>query len=145
MEPFWRRILGVVRDQTPRPKDFFQQSERAAVKVRRCDDLIPRAEQSSEDCGGGGQARGKGQPTFAFLQRGQRCFQFKEGLIYPRLHQMEQEGLLRSDWVGEPGSRRRRVYAVTEQGSARLQAEMEHWQSFRLGMDRLLGLSDAKG
>ena len=81
----------------------------------------------------------------ALERRGQRCFQFKEGLIYPRLHQMEQEGLLRSDWVGEPGSRRRRVYAVTEQGSARLQAEMEHWQSFRLGMDRLLGLSDAKG
>ncbi|MGQ9682948.1 MAG: PadR family transcriptional regulator [Anaerolineae bacterium] len=80
----------------------------------------------------------------ALESRGQRCFQFKEGLIYPRLHQMEQEGLLHSDWVGEPGTRRRRVYTVTDEGRARLRAEMKHWESFRLGMDRLLGLSDAQ-
>jgi PadR family transcriptional regulator, regulatory protein PadR len=74
--------------------------------------------------------------------RSQGCFQFKEGLIYPRLHQMEEEGLLHSLWVGEPGTRRRKIYAVTEQGRARLQAELGQWQRFSLNMDRLLGLHE---
>ncbi len=70
-------------------------------------------------------------------------FQFKEGLIYPRLHQMEQEGLLRSLWIGEPGTRRRKVYTITEAGRARLELELQQWHSFSLGMDQLLGLSSA--
>jgi PadR family transcriptional regulator PadR len=73
----------------------------------------------------------------------QGYFQFKEGLIYPRLHQMKQEGLLRSLWLGEPGTRRRKVYAITENGRARLHAELEQWESFSLSIDRLLGTSNA--
>ncbi len=75
----------------------------------------------------------------------QGYFQFKEGLIYPRLHQMEQEGLLRSLWVEGPGARRRKVYAITEDGRARLREELEQWKTFSLRMDRLLGMGDAGG
>jgi PadR family transcriptional regulator, regulatory protein PadR len=70
--------------------------------------------------------------------RSQGYFQFKEGLIYPRLHQMEQEGLLCSTWIGEEGTRRRKVYAITAEGRARLSAELEQWESFSSGMERLL-------
>lgn len=75
--------------------------------------------------------------------RSQGYFQFKEGLIYPRLHQMEQEGLLHSLWLGEPGTRRRKVYAITEEGRARLRRELEQWESFSARMDRLLGVGHA--
>jgi PadR family transcriptional regulator, regulatory protein PadR len=75
--------------------------------------------------------------------RSQGYFQFKEGLIYPRLHQMEHEGLLRSLWLGEPGTRRRRVYTITDDGRSRLRAEMEQWENFSLKMDHLLGMTDA--
>jgi PadR family transcriptional regulator, regulatory protein PadR len=75
--------------------------------------------------------------------RSQGYFHFKEGLIYPRLHQMEQEGLLRSLWLGEPGTRRRKVYTITDDGRARLRAELEQWENFSLKMDRLLGVGDA--
>jgi len=66
-------------------------------------------------------------------------FRFKEGLIYPTLHRMEQEGLLQSHWLGESGTRRRKVYAVTEEGRRQLQAELRQWEAFRDGMDLLLG------
>jgi PadR family transcriptional regulator PadR len=71
--------------------------------------------------------------------RSQGIFQFKEGLIYPRLHRMEQDGLLKSRWRGEPGTRRRKVYTVTEQGHRQLDVELRQWEDFRRGMGLLLG------
>lgn len=76
-------------------------------------------------------------------RRSEGIFQFNEGLIYPRLHQMEHDGLLRSRWEGEPGSRRRKVYTVTDKGHRQLEAEMEQWKTFRRGMRLLLGIHRA--
>lgn len=72
--------------------------------------------------------------------RSQGYFRFREGLIYPRLHRMEQDGLLRSRWLGEPGTRRRKVYIVTEKGRRQLDVEMERWQTFSRQMNQLLDL-----
>jgi DNA-binding PadR family transcriptional regulator len=77
----------------------------------------------------------------ALERRSQGSFQFKEGLIYPRLHQLEHDGLLRSEWEGEPGSRRRKVYLPTSEGKQRLADELKQWQEFLLSMDQLLGLT----
>ena len=76
----------------------------------------------------------------ALEQRSRGEFAFKEGLIYPRLHQMERAGLLSSYWEGTPGGRQRKVYAITEAGRQSLAAELAQWQTFSQGMDRLLGL-----
>lgn len=75
--------------------------------------------------------------------RSRGIFAFNEGLIYPRLHQMEQDGLLKSRWEGELGTRRRKVYVVTDRGRRQLEAEMEQWETFRQGMGFLLGLEGA--
>ncbi len=75
--------------------------------------------------------------------RSQGYFRFKEGLIYPSLHRMEQDGLLESQWMGEPGTRRRKVYAVTDKGHQQLKVEMQRWQTFSQRMDQLLGLEAA--
>jgi PadR family transcriptional regulator PadR len=72
--------------------------------------------------------------------RSEGYFSFKEGLIYPRLHQMEQDGLLESHWLGKPGTRRRKVYTVTEEGHRQLKVEMKRWQTFSQQMNQLLGL-----
>jgi PadR family transcriptional regulator PadR len=72
--------------------------------------------------------------------RSQGYFDFKEGLIYPRLHRMEQEGLLESRWLGKPGTRRRKVYSVTDKGRRQLEADLRQWETFRRGMSLLLGL-----
>jgi DNA-binding PadR family transcriptional regulator len=75
--------------------------------------------------------------------RSQGYFSFKEGLIYPTLHRLEQAGLLESRWLGEPGTRRRKVYTVTDQGRRQLEVEMTRWQVFSQQMDQLLGLEAA--
>jgi len=75
--------------------------------------------------------------------RSQGYFRFKEGLVYPRLHLMEQDGLLESRWIGEPGTRRRKMYTITEEGRHQLEVEMQRWQTFSQQMNQLLGLEAA--
>jgi PadR family transcriptional regulator PadR len=75
--------------------------------------------------------------------RSEGYFCFKEGLVYPRLHRMEQDGLLASHWMGEPGTRRRKVYTVTDKGRRQLELEVERWQTFSGQVDQLLGLEVA--
>lgn len=77
----------------------------------------------------------------ALESRSRGSFIFKEGLIYPRLHQMEHDGLVRSEWEGERGTRRRKVYLPTAQGKRQLKQELEQWRNFSVSMDRLLGLT----
>ena len=72
--------------------------------------------------------------------RSEGYFQFKEGLIYPRLHEMERQGWLRSEWQGAEGSRRRKFYSVTDMGRRRLERELEGWQAFSENVNRLLGV-----
>ena len=75
----------------------------------------------------------------ALEARSQGTFRFREGLIYPRLHEMEQEGLLRSEWQGEEGERRRKFYAITAEGQKRLEVELADWHSLAAAVNRLLG------
>ena len=72
--------------------------------------------------------------------RSQGSFRFKEGLIYPRLHELEQDGLLRSEWQGEEGTRRRKFYAITDKGRRTLAEELRDWHSFAQAVNRLLSL-----
>ena len=72
--------------------------------------------------------------------RSQGFFRFQEGLIYPRLHELERQGLLRSEWRGEEGSRRRKFYAITDEGRRRLEKELTGWRTFTENVNRLLGV-----
>jgi len=45
--------------------------------------------------------------------------------------------------VGEPGTRRRKMYVVTEKGHQQLEVEVQRWQTFSQQMDQLLGLEGA--
>ncbi len=72
--------------------------------------------------------------------RSQGYFRFQEGLIYPRLHEMEQQGLLGAEWEGEEGARRRKLYTITDRGRRHLAEEVAQWQAFSAQVDALLGL-----
>ncbi len=72
--------------------------------------------------------------------RSQGAFHFKEGLIYPRLHELERQGLLRAEWRGEEGRRRRKFYTITEAGRRRLERELQGWRTLTEQVNRLLGV-----
>ncbi len=75
--------------------------------------------------------------------RSEGYFRFKEGLIYPRLHEMERQGFVRSEWQGPEGTRRRKFYRITDSGRRRLEEERKGWRVFSENVNRLLGVEQA--
>ena len=74
----------------------------------------------------------------ALRDRSMGLFDLPEGTVYPALHRLEDVGLLLSTWA-ETDGRRRRVYALTDQGAAALAAEQTEWRAFAGGMHAVLG------
>jgi len=54
---------------------------------------------------------------------------WSEALLYPVLHRLEKEGLVRSKWKMSGENRMRKYYSLTPFGRRELEAEREHWLS----------------
>jgi DNA-binding PadR family transcriptional regulator len=76
----------------------------------------------------------------ALRDRSEGTFDLPEGTIYPALHRLEDAGLLGSSWA-DAGGRRRRVYALTDEGVAALAAQQTEWRRFARGMHAVIGWS----
>lgn len=76
----------------------------------------------------------------ALRERSEGTFDLPEGTIYPALHRLEDAGLLASSWAAADG-RRRRVYALTDEGAAALAAEQTEWRRFASGVHAVVGWS----
>ena len=55
------------------------------------------------------------------------AFDWKEGSLYPGLHNLERAGLVRGEWEGEAGGRRRKYYHLTGAGRSALAAKTQSW------------------
>jgi PadR family transcriptional regulator PadR len=75
-------------------------------------------------------------------QRSEGYFEMKEGLLYPALHRMEQDGLLKSEWRRVEGSRRRKYYFITEEGRKMLTKSVTEWTTF---IEKLMGMIGRHG
>lgn len=71
-------------------------------------------------------------------EQSQGVFAFKEGTLYPILHGLEQQGLLRSYWSAGQGNRQRKYYEITSSGSEYLQTRKAEWSLFRSAVDRII-------
>ncbi|MEV7087830.1 PadR family transcriptional regulator [Streptomyces sp. NPDC093085] len=63
------------------------------------------------------------------------------GSLYPVLGRLETEGSVRSLWQAGEGGPGRKVYALTEAGLRRLDADRARWREFTGNLDRLLTAS----
>jgi PadR family transcriptional regulator PadR len=57
-------------------------------------------------------------------------FNMTAALLYPTLHQMEQDGLIQSKWEQSSGARRRKVYKITQKGFKQLASSEKDWRQF---------------
>ena len=67
-------------------------------------------------------------------------FELKEGSLYPALHRLEREKLLKSEWR-EADGRRRKYYRLTSAGKKALADKKKDWSEFSRSVDGVLGLS----
>ena len=52
-----------------------------------------------------------------------------DGMLYPVLHRLEGEGLIKSRWGRSDTGRKRRYYCLSRQGGKALEAERAQWMS----------------
>ena len=54
--------------------------------------------------------------------------QVDTGSLYPALHRLERQGLIRAEWKTSERNRRARVYQLTAAGRKQLAAERSRWE-----------------
>jgi DNA-binding PadR family transcriptional regulator len=77
-------------------------------------------------------------------QRSGGQFELPEGTVYPALHRLERDGLLRSTWTVVDG-RRRRQYSLTARGRRALGVRSNQWREFAGAVERVLGGGASRG
>ncbi len=70
-------------------------------------------------------------------------FTWQEGTVYPVLHKLEREGLVRSRWQEADSGRKRKYYAITPSGRGALGEGTRQWELFYRMVTRLAGASHA--
>jgi transcriptional regulator len=68
----------------------------------------------------------------------QGLLRVEEGSLYPALHRLERDKLVKAEWKTTDNRRRARVYALTAAGRKRLGEAEESWTALAKGVGRLL-------
>ena len=55
--------------------------------------------------------------------------QWTDGMLYPLLHRLGRLGYVTTDWRTPPEGRRRRYYAITDDGRAALAEQQRQWMT----------------
>ncbi len=63
-------------------------------------------------------------------RRSEGYFSMTAALLYPALHDLEQDGLVESQWEEGAGRRRRKYYTITPRGRASLAENHAEWRKF---------------
>ncbi|MGC5078207.1 PadR family transcriptional regulator [Agrococcus sp. DT81.2] len=66
---------------------------------------------------------------------------FPSGTVYPALKRLERRGLIEGEWASE--GRSKRVYRLTDAGTAALAAERDEWTATASIISRVLGPAQA--
>jgi PadR family transcriptional regulator PadR len=68
----------------------------------------------------------------------QGLLRVEEGSLYPALHRLERDRLVKAEWKTTGNRRRARVYSLTAAGRKRLGEAEENWTALARGVARLL-------
>ena len=78
----------------------------------------------------------KDQPMYGYQiireidDRSRGYFKFREGTLYPALHRLEADNLVKGIWRKLPSGKERRYYELTEKGRSLLEQKVVEWQGF---------------
>jgi transcriptional regulator len=73
------------------------------------------------------------------VELSREVLQVEEGALYPALHRLERDGLVRSKWGMSERGKRAKFYALTADGRARLARESRSWRAHVEAVGRVLG------
>jgi len=62
-------------------------------------------------------------------KRSKGSFEFKEGSLYPVLHELEKKQLIESYWENTALKRKRKYYHITKKGQLKFMEKLDDWQN----------------
>jgi transcriptional regulator len=74
-------------------------------------------------------------------QVSQDALQVTQGSLYPALHRLEREGLIRAEWGASENNRRARYYEITRAGRKQLEEDTATWTRVAAAIGRVLELA----
>lgn len=77
----------------------------------------------------------------ALQQRTEGVLAMGQSTLYPLLYNLEAKGQIKGTWKTAESGRRRKYYAITQRGAARLASHRRQWQQL-FGAMESLGLVD---
>ena len=63
---------------------------------------------------------------------------WKAGSLYPSLHKLEKDGLVRGEWQGEPDTRQRKYYHIAKAGRAALGEKEASWSQLTKAIAQIM-------
>jgi PadR family transcriptional regulator len=64
-----------------------------------------------------------------------------QGSLYPALHRLENQGVLKAEWHDTPSGREAKFYRLTAKGRKRLASEVADWKELSTAIALVLGLA----
>jgi transcriptional regulator len=64
-----------------------------------------------------------------------------QGSLYPALHRLENQGMLKGDWRDTASGREAKFYRLTPRGRRKLEAEVAEWKELSIAIALVLGIS----
>lgn len=76
--------------------------------------------------------------ALSIQQSSDEVLRVEEGSLYPALHRLELEGVLKAEWGTSDNNRRAKFYRLTPQGRQRLVAETSKWKRLAGAISRVM-------
>lgn len=67
-------------------------------------------------------------------------FKFNHGTLYPILHKLEKEGLIKGTWKQEGPKRKRKYYSLTAKGRKYVKWQLSNWRTFMYHLFEIVGV-----
>jgi PadR family transcriptional regulator PadR len=71
-------------------------------------------------------------------QVSREVLQVQQGSLYPALHRLEQQALIKAKWAETETGRQAKFYSLTAAGRGRLEKEEAHWHRLSAAIDSVV-------
>ena len=65
-----------------------------------------------------------------------------QSALYPALHKLERQGLIKAEWKTTENNRRAKFYALTRLGNKQLESETANWKRLSSAISRVVQISE---
>jgi len=69
--------------------------------------------------------------------------EWTDGMLYPVLHRLEEQGLISASWQVSEAGRKRKYYSLTAQGKKELAEQKRQWEIVNTTLSGIWGLAHA--